>query len=197
MLSLLAASMLTAVTPADRDQLFVSPMGEPFLGDKAAPPDVAWFNGADANRDGKLSVDEMNADAARFFATLDRDRSGEIDPVELERYETYISQQIALRDHGGGGVGVDRQRDGVDSFEDAPKGPTRYVGREGAAQYNYFQLPEPVASADVNFNRGVSGREFLQVAEERFARLDVNRDGMLALSELPPLPRGSKRKAKR
>ena len=187
---------LLASAQVARDQLFVSPMGEPFLGGKDAPPDLAWFNGADTNQDGKLRVDEMTADAARFFKTLDVDKSGEIDPAELERYETLIAREIAVRDRGGSSA-ADATLDGPDSFSGGPQGTPRYVGREGAAQYNYFQLPEPVASADINFNRGVSVREFLQVAEERFARLDTNRDGMLARAELPPLPRGSKRKAKR
>jgi len=180
-----------------RDQLFVSPMGEPFLGGKDAPPDTAWFVGADANQDGKLSTDEMTADAARFFKTLDIDKSGEVDPVELERYEMLIAREIAVRDRGGGRGVFDPERDGNDSLRGAPPAPTRYVGREGAAPFNYFQLPEPVASADINFNRGVSASEFGRVAEERFARLDTNRDGMLSRGELPPLPRGSKRKAKR
>lgn len=197
-LSAFAALLLLTGTAAPAgDQLFVSPMGEPFLGDKDAPPDTAWFNGADTNQDGKLSSDEMAADAARFFKTLDLDKSGEIDPAELEKYETLIAQEIALRNRGGGVGGFDPTRDGDDSLRDAPTGLATYVGREGAAQFNYFQLPEPVASADINFNRGVSGREFLQVADERFAKLDTNRDGMLARAELPPLPRGSKRKAKR
>jgi hypothetical protein len=63
--------------------------------------------------------------------------------------------------------------------------------------FNYFGLPEPVASADANFNRGISGEEFLRAAEQRFEMLDTNHDGVVARDELPPAPRGSKRKAKR
>lgn len=178
------------------DLLFVSPMGEPFLGSKDAPPDLAWFDGADANKDGRLSLAEMRADAARFYKTLDTDGSGEIDPAEIERYETLIAREIALRDRGGGPEG-DATLNGPDSLSDGPEGPVHYVGQGGAALFNYFGLPEPVASADTNFNRGVSGQEFLRAAEQRFGMLDTNHDGAIARDELPPAPRGSKRKAKR
>jgi hypothetical protein len=178
------------------DLLFVSPMGEPFLGTSVAPPDRAWFDGADANRDGKLSAAEMRNDAARFYKTLDTDRSGEIDPVEIERYEILIANEIALRDRGGAPE-ADPTRDGPDSLADAPHGSAPYVGKDGSALFNYFSLPEPVASADANFNRGVSGPEFLTAANQRFAMLDTNHDGMIARDELPPAPRGSKRKARR
>lgn len=194
--ALLSFAAPAAALQAGGDLLFVSPMGEPFLGTRDAPPDLAWFDGADADHDGRLSVAEMRADAARFYKTLDTDGSGEIDPAEIERYETLIAREIALRDRGGGPAG-DATLDGPDSLADGPKGPTRYVGRDGAALFNYFGLPEPVASADANFNRGVSGAEFLRAAEQRFQMLDTNHDGAVARDELPPAPRGSKRRARR
>jgi hypothetical protein len=195
------AAFLSLASPAAAQQaggdlLFVSPMGEPFLGSKAAPPDLAWFDGADANHDGRLTMAEMRADAARFYRTLDADGSGEIDPAEIERYETLIAREITLRDRGGG-PGGDATLNGPDSLADGPQGPTRYVGKDGAALFNYFGLPEPVASADANFNRGVSGAEFLRAAEQRFQMLDSNHDGAVARGELPPAPRGSKRRARR
>jgi hypothetical protein len=176
------------------DLLFVSPIGEPFLGTKAAPPDLAWFDGADVDHDGKLSMAEMRADAVRFYKTLDADRSGEIDPVEIERYETLIAREIVLRERGGSRWS---DVDGPNMQAEGPQGLDRYVGKDGSALFNYFGLPEPVASADTNFNRGVSGEEFLRAAEQRFQMLDTNHDGRIARDELPPLPQGSKRKARR
>lgn len=87
-----------------RQRVFLSPMGEPF---RAAPdagdPERAWFDGADANRDGQLTLTEFQADAARFFATLDVGRDGEIDPADIERYETVVAPEVRT---GSGGMGT-------------------------------------------------------------------------------------------
>jgi hypothetical protein len=61
---------------------FISPMGEPFRARTVQDDTLAmWFTRADRNRDGSLTPDEMRADADRFFATLDSDGDGEIDPT--------------------------------------------------------------------------------------------------------------------
>ena len=78
-------------------------MGEPFrLAADAGDPERAWFDGADANHDGQLTLAEFQADAARFFATLDTGRDGEIDPADIERYETIVAPEVRA---GGGGLG--------------------------------------------------------------------------------------------
>ena len=60
---------------------FISPMGEPFRARSTADDTLArWFQQADRNRDGSLTSDEMQADADRFFATLDENNDGELDP---------------------------------------------------------------------------------------------------------------------
>src|SRR3954468_19652800 len=62
-----------------RGGLFLSPMGEPFRSaDPAADNVGAWFAQADADHDGALTLAEMQADAARFYATLDVNHDGEI-----------------------------------------------------------------------------------------------------------------------
>jgi hypothetical protein len=45
-----------------------------------------------------------------------------------------------------------------------------------------------VISADADLNRGVSLREFVAAAGQRFVMLDTNHDGRLTRDELPPLP---------
>src|SRR6476661_6875618 len=74
---------------------FISPMGEPFRARDATDDTLAdWFYQADRNRDGALTIDEMQADAARFFTTLDSDHNGEIDPDELASYEYEVAPEI-------------------------------------------------------------------------------------------------------
>jgi Ca2+-binding EF-hand superfamily protein len=101
--------------------VFLSPMGEPFRSEDPAADNVAtWFAGADADHDGALTVAEMQADAARFFATLDTNGDGEIDPTELTRYETEIAPEVQVGMQmgersggaGGGGFGGGGRRGG-------------------------------------------------------------------------------------
>lgn len=142
---------------------FISPMGEPF---HAAGFDglAAWFQQADSNRDGSLLVDEVRKDAERFFVTLDRNHDGEIDPDEVERYENVVAPEIRI-DSGWGAPAADDESSGG--------------GRLGV-----LSIPEPVAAADANLDRGISAQEFQTAAEKRFGLLDLNHDGRLTLAEL-------------
>jgi Ca2+-binding EF-hand superfamily protein len=83
-------------------KLFISPMGEPFRG---PDPIGAWFEQADTDHDGVLTRREFEADAARFFAVLDRGKDGEIDPDDIEYYETRLAPEIGVAGTGGGAVG--------------------------------------------------------------------------------------------
>ena len=56
--------------------------------------------------------------------------------------------------------------------------------RQGASRFGLLDLPEPVASADANFNRGVSLEEFRLAAARRFVALDLDHRGKLALAGL-------------
>ena len=76
---------------------FISPMGEPFRARTATDDTLAdWFIQADRNRDGMLTADEMRADAERFFARLDTNHDGELDPDEIANYEYEIAPDIQV-----------------------------------------------------------------------------------------------------
>ena len=188
--------------------LFISPMGEPF---RVPQPEKAWFAGADANHDGRIDRAEFRADAMRFFHVLDRNNDGEIDPDEIEIYETRIAPEIRVRDAAGGGRGAmpsggghgrgggGRHGGGFGGGGggrfgggggDMPSGSPQRPAREqaqGAARWSYIALPEPVTAADSNFNRGVDANEFTQAADQRFMLLDRNGDGFITPGELPAI----------
>jgi Ca2+-binding EF-hand superfamily protein len=196
---------------------FISPMGEPFRsrpGDKA--PEEVWFERADANGDGKITRAEFMADAGRFFRTLDVNHNDEIGPEEIEHYEEDIAPEVRTggfdlpvpgagaggggghhrgggggggsRRHGGGGGGHSAADEEGTSSSDTPSPAEHYdASSEGGARYSYLDLPEPVAAADTNFDRGVSPREFADAAHQRFDALDLNHDGVLTRDELPHL----------
>ncbi len=96
-----------------RARLFISPMGEPFRSPAGSEaPQDAWFHGADANHDGALSLAEFETDALRFFAVLDRGHHNEIEPEDIDYYETVLAPEIRVSDAGGGGMGGGMRRGG-------------------------------------------------------------------------------------
>jgi hypothetical protein len=205
-----------AAAPQDRPRgrLFISPMGEPFRG---PDPVGMWFDGADTNHDGVVTLAEFTADADRFFLRLDRGHDGEIDPDDIDYYETVLAPEIRTggeggmaagrssggarrgggggRHGGGGGGGGGRGGGrmgggggGGDSQSSGGDAQPRYSDvKRGAARFSFFDYPEPVTVADTNFNRGVDPKEFRDAAAERFAMLDTNHDGKLTRAELPKL----------
>jgi Ca2+-binding EF-hand superfamily protein len=169
----------------------MSPMGEPFQG-RAGGEDglIVWFQQADRNHDGSITRDEMTADAQRFFETLDTNHDGEIDPDETTHYEQVIAPQVhtgfilTSESSGdadsaggrGGRHGRRRQQDFASAFGGDDEA--------SAGRFGLLQIPEPITSADADFNRGVSALEFKNAAVQRFGLLDINHTGRLTLPEL-------------
>ena len=170
---------------------FISPMGEPFRARSATDETLArWFEEADRNHDGALTANEMVADAERFFATLDSDHNGEIDPDELAHYEYEIAPDIQVMSKTRRAPGVasskpqksKRHRRPGDDIDDAALAIGG--GLQGGARYGLLNMPEPVAAADTDFDRGISLAEFRQAAIARFALLDSSHAGRLSLAQL-------------
>jgi hypothetical protein len=211
-----------------RGSVFLSPMGEPFRSEDVSHDNVGdWFAGADKDHDGALTLAEVQADAARFFATLDTNHDGEIDPDELTRYETQVAPEVQVglqmgagmsgsrsgeggwggrgrgggrggRGRGGWGGGGRSPAGGSGEQQQRPRPNGGFdPGLEGAGRYSFLNIPEPVISADADLNRGVSLKEFIAAAGQRFLLLDTNHDGRLTRDELPPLPQRHQGKFKR
>lgn len=67
-----------------------------------------------------------------------------------------------------------------------PDEVTHYEQTIQAKSYRYslLNIPEPVISADTDFNRGVSVEEFRRAASKRFRLLDLSNTGRLTLTGL-------------
>ena len=180
-------------------RMFISPMGEPFRPKDREDDSLAdWFGQADANHDGQLTLAEMQKDADRFFAQLDTNHDGEIDPDEISHYENVVAPDVTsgssfgMMEGGGEGRRGRGHRAGFFRGGDDD--------HQGAGRFGLLDLPEPVVSADSNFNRGVSQAEFRQAAAQRFIALDVDHHGYLTLPVLetirpapPPAPNAPKK----
>ena len=208
---LLACAPLARAQDSGPQNLFISPCGEPFVAPTSAPyPIVNWFNGADANHDGKLDAVEFTNDSDRFFAVLDRNHDGFIDFREVNIYEHVFVPEILPRngaeaeglvvrvalqfDSGGGGYGT-----GGSNVAQGAQGPLevnpptdpnapprqRLDSQQGAVPFSLFAAPEPVRAADRNLDGKVSLKEFRDQAARRFAALDTTMRGYLVLDQLP------------
>ncbi len=179
-----AATPVVQPEPSRRwTRTFISPMGEPFRPKTRGDDQLAaWFQQADSNHDGRLTLSEMQQDAERFHKVLDTNHDGEIDPDEITHYETAIAPEVISGSsyglmEGAGPEGYKKRKPKF--FQSADGAP-----QQGAGRFGLLDLPEPVVSADSNFNRGISVAEFRQAASQRFLALDLDHKGYLTLNGL-------------
>jgi hypothetical protein len=186
--------------------VFISPAGKPYRARPGEPyPVVQWFAEADANHDGKLTREEMRADADAFFRTLDTNHDGMIDGFEVQTYEQSVAPEILPRiENLRAGEGFDPNLDledqrnterpgssgrGRGGFQ--PRQPREVkgeTGTQGAAVYSLINQPEPVAAADADFDGKITLAEFEAAADRHFEILDTKQQGYLTLAGLPKTP---------
>lgn len=207
-----------AAPPPPQRSLFISPFGEPFVADPGQPyPSANWFAGADADHDGAVTLAEFTVDGARFFSMLDGDGDGRLNQTELAAYEEGLRRfggmpgpgrrdargfpNINILGPAGGGEEIpladastpDTSTLGVapqaqpGSHRARPRGG-RPQGYGAVAEAGFFNLPQPVKSADVNVDQRVSAEEWSQATQRWFWSLDTDRDGKLTLATLPVTP---------
>ena len=168
--------------------LYVSAMGEPFRTNGASDPMRRWFDAADADRDGRVTEPEFAGQADRFFTALDLDRDGELNPQEVSAYEIDVAPEIRLYQADAGFFATPHGRKARRTARHEARDRADYVAALGAGRFGSLNTPEPVASADLDIDRGVSRAEFATVAARRFALLDPGGQGFLVPDALPRSP---------
>ena len=118
---------------------------------------------------------------ADWFGQADRNHDGAISKDEM--------QQDAERFFATLDVNHDGEID--------PDEITRYetqIAPSNRRSLGLLPISEPVATADSNFNRGVTLNEFRTAADKRFGALDLDRRGLLTLDRLAEIrPEGPAR----
>ena len=198
--------------PHDWPNVFISPFGQPFRAKDGAPyPVIDWFKQADKNADGKIDHAEFMADAAFFFDALDINKDGVLDNFEVQRYERRIAPEILgfrvnvadgrarlpgglyggrlwLAQGGGpgGGTVMGALPPGAASEPSEPRIPHSIdESRNGASPFSFFDQPEPVTAADLDFTGTIKKKNFLRLAGVHFQSLDRKNLGYLTLDGLP------------
>lgn len=198
---LVAAPALAQPATGPRQQIFISPAGEPFRGPLGEPyPVAAWFKQADRDGDGAITRDELVADSLAFFDKLDADRNATLDGFEINDYEKKVAPEILSRaalgvvDAGpqlGPRPKGGRQRPNIPRTDGARPRDAKQTydhGRSGAGLYGLINEVQPVMGQDTDFNRRISRDEAIRAAKDRFAILDADKDGRLVLATLPRSP---------
>lgn len=83
-------------------------------------------------------------------------------------------------------LGVGQQSSGRGGY--IRRGPGGRGGYGTIADSGFFNLPQPVKSADVNIDQRVSAEEWATATRRWFYSLDTDRDGQLTLATLPVTP---------
>lgn len=92
--------------PGPRQQMFISPAGEPFRAAPDTPYPVSdWFTRADTDDDGGLTLAEFTTDSLAFFDRLDANHDRFIDGFENSAYEKTVVPEILAVDAGPDGDG--------------------------------------------------------------------------------------------
>lgn len=197
-----ADATATAALPARRipANVFISPSGEPFRAAVDAPyAAAAWFAGADADGDGRLTRAEFIRDAERFFRRLDVNGDGVIDGFEIRAYEEEVAPEILPRlgglrsGEGQNGELFHDRNGGVGRGSAADRGDDRRRERitaadttfSGAGAFGVLNEPEPVQACDADLDGRVSAAEWRRKSDRRFDLLDPKGVGYLTRDGLP------------
>lgn len=200
-----SAAAVAEEKPPRPPLLFVSPAGEPFRSTEEPYPSRAWFDGADADKDGFLTNAEMRGDGDRFFDSLDLDRDGELSASEVTHYEEEVARDVyenPFEKEGGtpfggppagmkpppgmgppgGGFPGGGPPPGMKPPKDMKEPP------RGAAMFSIVNVRQPILMADTDLNGRVTRAELEAALARRFVALDGDRKGRLAFDALPETP---------
>ncbi|WP_165215837.1 EF-hand domain-containing protein [Affinirhizobium pseudoryzae] len=173
---------------------------------------VRLLKTADANKDGKISKDEVAAWEETTFAAIDANKDGILTPGEMRNYrearmdEWREKRQAERAENGKGPKGPDMAagdnppppgpdaRPGPREMADGERGPGRHHGdrhwgeRHGMGPRAMMPGVGLVRMIDTDENGQVSKAEATAAVDKMFTRMDRNKDGFITVDDLPDAP---------
>lgn len=175
---------------------------------------VRLLKNADANKDGKISKEEVAAWEETTFAAIDANKDGILTPGEMRTYrearreEWREKRQAERAENGKGPKGPDMAeggnpppppgpdagpagRPGPREMADGERGPGRHHGdRHGMGMGPRGMMPGVglVRMVDTDENGQISKAEATAAVDKMFTRMDRNKDGFITVDDLPDAP---------
>jgi Ca2+-binding EF-hand superfamily protein len=175
--------------------------GGPAPGQRIAAVGRAIFVKLDANKDGKIQVDEVPEARREGFKKLlekaDKDKDGALSGEEAKGVAAFVASRVRQRAGKGGPsacpAGKPCPRPGMPGPGMGPgKGPGKGPGMGGPGMP--FGMRPPMGGPGMRFGMGPGPRgggpaavaeRFKAAAAERFKAADANKDGKLSKDEAP------------
>ncbi|MCJ8520442.1 Ca2+-binding EF-hand superfamily protein [Pseudorhizobium tarimense] len=160
---------------------------------------VRLLKTADANKDAKITKEEVSARQEALFAEVDADKDGTLIPGELRAYreskmEDFRKERAERREERQKEM-AQNDEDGGSEERPGPRGDRgerrhdggrwgMHHGRMGA-QMGGFHL---VRQADTDENGQFSKAEVTAAVDKMFERMDRNGDGVISIDDMPDRP---------
>ncbi|MDO1580845.1 EF-hand domain-containing protein [Rhizobium oryzicola] len=157
---------------------------------------IYLLKNADANKDGKITKDELVAWEENLFSQIDANKDGSITPGELRAYqktkmEEWRSKMKEARADAPPPGPDGKGPDGKGPDHKGPHGPRNGMGpdRMGPGHKGPGLMGNRIfRMIDTDENGQISKAEASAAVDKLFTRMDRNKDGVISIDDLPNGP---------